>query len=329
MLQIGVVGVNYKTASLKLRESLAREAQLQTTKLEQNFDFPHVVLATCNRFEIYFSSNDLYSTSHQIVRTLEKIVGNSSRSSFYHYFDHTCFFHLAKVISGLDSAILGESDIQRQVKKGYQLAHKRQNLSKELHYLFQKSLRIGKKLRTHFLRPHRLINLEKYIATSSKQFIDEPILFVGYSDINRKIMNEFRQNGFSDFTLCTRSKQIDENIPILPFEQIAQWINYSVVVVGTKYGEYLLKEKQAYLESVKTSLIFDLGIPRNVEPLLSEVEKIELIDLEHIALQIEKRREISQLEIKRAEEEIRNLTRQYEDIYQAREVTKMRMLVGV
>lgn len=328
MLQIGVVGINYKTAPLKLRESLARKV-LESNEFEELIDTPFVLLSTCNRFEVYFSSPDLYTTSHKIVRQIERLLGGGSRSSFYHYFDHTCFFHLAKVISGLDAAIIGESDVKRQVKKAYLSAHQKRRLSKEIHFLFQKSMRISKYLRTHYLNPHHLMNLEEIIYTMSKKWLDRGVLFVGYSEINRKISKSLLQQGIHRQALCTRYNVDSPVFDVIPYSDIDCWTQYGVVIVGAKHPGYLLKAQHAYLRNVNTRALFDLGIPRNVEPLLSENKEINLYSIDMLADAIEERRAPSLFNIRSSEEVIREMTKKYEKSYNQRELEKARLLVGV
>ena len=306
MLQVGVVGINYKSAPLALREAFARYVIEETKGLETMLSAPFVLLATCNRFEIYFSASDLYAASHEIVRKLEKIVGVGLRSSFYHYFGHTCFFHLSKVASGLDAAIVGESDIQGQVKKAYEGAAFSRLLNKDLHYIFQKSLRVGKILRTHFFPSQDVMSLEDVIfkLVSNK----DKILFVGYSEINRKIMHFFKERGIKDITICTNS--CIEGC--LPKEAIDEWVNYSVVIVGTKYPGYLL---HATVIKTSTRLLFDLGMPRNIDPKLREICK--LYSLEEITSGVK-----SSINMKECEEAIKDLTRRYEKIYARRQILK-------
>jgi glutamyl-tRNA reductase len=319
MLQVGVVGVNYKTAPLELREALSKEIIAFPKSLQEKLSQPFVLLVTCNRFEVYFSSQDLYAASHEIARRLEKIVGFSSRSCFYHYFDHTCFYHLSKVICGLDAAILGESDIQGQVKRAYYEGALDRQLPKDLHYLFQKSLRIGKQIRTHFFPSHKLMTLEELIYLLSKEWLHEKILFVGYSEINRKIMHFFRGQGMTNMTVCTTAELKGS----LPLEKVEEWVNYSVVIVGTKRQDYVLNFK----EHCQTKLVFDLGMPRSVDPLLKQV--LKLYTLEDLSLEIEKRQAFPILDLRLCEKAIGDLTSRYEKIYAKRELNKTRMLLSV
>lgn len=325
MLEIGVVGISYKTAPLKVRESVARQVgQLF------NFGLPCVLLTTCNRFEIYFSASDLHQASLEILKRLEGVIGDLDRSSFYSFFEHQCFFHLAKVISGLDSAIMGESDIQRQVKKAYQLAHERGRLSKEIHFLFQKSLRIGKRLRTDFLQKQKMMTLERYILEKVDERGDQPILFFGYSDVNRKLIKEFQHRNVKALYICTRAQEVDlPGVEVIGFDQRRDWIHFPIVVVGTKSPDYLLKEQHLYMNEIKTRLIFDLGIPRLVEPQVGQEEGIELIDLESVASYIEEKRAISNLDVLRCEAQIASFTQLYEASFALREENKARLLLSV
>src|SRR3989304_3124875 len=126
-MRIGVLGINHKSASLDVREAVARASHAIAA------DFSAVLLSTCNRTEIYFSEDDLAGAHSQILHELKSRIGISFEHALYAYFGEDCFFHLAAVTAGLDSGLLGESEIQRQVKAAYQAAT---GLSSPLHFLF-------------------------------------------------------------------------------------------------------------------------------------------------------------------------------------------------
>ena len=128
-MRVGLIGMNYKLFDLEIREHFAKEAE---RLLERNLGFPLVLLSTCNRTEIYYSAEDLSEGHSAILSELKSGIGEFSDDNLYSYFGEQCFGHLAKVASGLDSVILGEAEIQRQVKEAYE---------KALEYYF-KSLKI-------------------------------------------------------------------------------------------------------------------------------------------------------------------------------------------
>jgi len=144
-MRIGLVGINHKLASLSLRESLAKAFR----KCFGN-SHPFILLLTCNRIELYFSSPDLAATHTAILSALKKETSCECDQKLYSFFGMECFLHLAKVTAGFDSAIMAETEIQGQVKQAYEEALKSKKLPSELHFLFQKSLHISKLCRSKY-----------------------------------------------------------------------------------------------------------------------------------------------------------------------------------
>ena len=117
---IGVVGVNHKSAGIALRESLAKAWEtIVSDLLAGTLKVNHVLVNTCNRTELYFSAMDLENTCAQVVAHLCRVLGPVVQDSIYCYIGGECFYHLARVVSGMDSAVLAETEIQGQVKQAY------------------------------------------------------------------------------------------------------------------------------------------------------------------------------------------------------------------
>src|SRR5690606_30735119 len=148
---------------------------------------PMVLLSTCNRTEIYFSGEDLADIHSDLLSFFRLYLSEPFEHRLYAYFGIDCFSHLSRVASGLDSAILAETEILAQVRLAYSRAAQIFSLPSCIHYMFQKSLRVAKHTRSSF-------SLEKGIATlygTLWQMAEEQlgdlkearILLVGYSEI--------------------------------------------------------------------------------------------------------------------------------------------------
>jgi glutamyl-tRNA reductase len=279
-MHVGIVGIHFKTADLALHEFVARGA---ISLFEGDLAIPMVLLSTCNRTEIYFSSNDLLSTRDQIVRLLETHAGRSIGSFIYSYFEKDCFVHLCRVVSGLDSVILFETEIVRQVKIAYSSATKRFVLPSILHYLFQKSLQIGKAVRTNFVSQKERLTLFYTLWSLADSFFQDlrkkKVLLVGYSQIHRKFALFLKTKGVFDLTFCSRFPQLVSGWPCIGRESVSCWNQYDLISSAStevRTCEYLISG-----EGKKTHLIFDLSVPRNVDP---NIEKggVVLFNMEQI-----------------------------------------------
>lgn len=269
-MHIGIVGINHKSASLELREVLARGFERAFVREEG------VLLSTCNRTEYYFSARGLAEAQIDVLSQLRGYVNAPFEHALYSYFGKDCFTHFGRVVSGIDSAIFGESEIQRQAKLAYETARKAQKLPHDLHYLFQKGLKIGKEMRTSFLLSQKEISLPfaiQFLIERNQLSLDQSkILFVGNSAINRKLISFFRRHGASDLTLCTRMKG-EFGIQTVGWEKLNEWNVYDVVICGTHHDEYVVRPLQ---ETSKT-LLFDLSVPRMVDPRLPNLYNIDQI----------------------------------------------------
>jgi len=253
---IGVLGINFKTADLQVREAVARAAL--TLSGERAIFFPHpiVVLSTCNRTEIYFSGEDLARVHSDLLAHLRAQIGEPFEHRLYSYFGIDCFAHLCSVTAGLDSAMIAETEIQRQVKMAYTAAR---HLPSCLHYAFQKALKVGKCVRNQ-LDPRGLPTLYGMLWRLA-EWQQKRILLVGYSEINRGFISFLMHKGVRDISLCTRSAPQLEGIRICGRSELDYWQNYDVIVCASTANGYLITG-----QSDRSHTIFDLSVPRNVDP---------------------------------------------------------------
>ncbi len=279
-MRVGIVGVNHKSCDLKLREMIAKSAAQLKIK-------DSVLLSTCNRTEMYFSGEDLAEIHGDILSLIRAKVKEPFEHALYSYFGEDCFAHLALVTAGLDSVVLAETEIQRQAKLSYEVAVEEGKLVKELHYLFQKSFKIAKKIRTSFPALKSEISLEGMLLRLSNSFFQTSpkVLFIGNSKVNRQIITFFKKKGITDLFLYTRSLTSEE-----PFANLDRWHEFDLVICGTKAEEYLIN-----LEDVgnfyKTRLMIDLGVPRNIDPRFRIHPYITLLNIEEIGNLIKKKEE--------------------------------------
>lgn len=263
-LPVGILGINHKSAAFDLREKVA--LVFQDTFLEDK-----IILSTCHRTEIYFSQSDLAEVQYELLANLKKQIRDCQEHAFYSYFGRECFFHLACVTTGLDSALIAECDIQRQVKIAYEEARKHHPLSAPLHYLFQKSLKLGKTARFQFPLFQKPFHLESLLYQIISHWMNGPcrVLLVGNSDMNRKIIHYFRKKSHLELTLVTTfletaaSFELDSDIRLKDRQELLHWDNYDVIITATTAPMFLISSKPQYQNR---HLFLDLSVPRVVDP---------------------------------------------------------------
>lgn len=339
MMRVGVLGINHKLADLKFRELLAKACQRRFSpemSLHGNHHF--VLLSTCNRTEVYFSSEELTATHSYLLNILRQDVLDISQDfdqKLYSYFGGDCFLHLCRVTAGLDSAIVAETEIQGQVKAAYERTLEFCRLPYELHYLFQKSLGIAKKVRGVLPVKPGLPNVEHAILQTGEHLFEAPrqakVLFIGASEINQKILCFLKAKHITRLTLCNRSEEKGQRIanlhdvPFAGWDEVERWHTYDWVILGTKASEHLISYKQMPNHCIGQKLVIDLSVPRNVDPLLSRHTNITLLNIDQINRRLKIRRKSMHLSLHAAEELIIQATNQQIHLFQEKERSRLRL----
>lgn len=304
-MQIAVLGINHKCADVSLREQIAKS-------IVQDYPFPHVLLSTCNRTEIYFSSSDMADTHSLILGTLKELIPDEFEHRLYAYFGTECFIHLAKVTAGLDSAILGETEIQGQVKAAYEKAPM---VCLELHFLFQKALHLAKHVRTTM--PLTTTQLEDTVLRLCSPF--RKVLFIGLSAINRRLIKALKTTSLVSLSNRTEDKAFqfahDHGLIYCPWNS---WQGHDALIFGTTSPTWLLTAS----DSIDARLVVDLSVPRNVDPHLAT--RLNLINID----QINERIQNTSTAIHPGEELVRVMSLRYIEAFFKRREAKQLMLVG-
>lgn len=212
-MQLGVVGVSYHHTDVCQREGVLKVFQ----EIEQNPTYREhmlgdhvswVLLFTCHRVELYYHSESPSACVDENIHSLSESIHRAWGIRPYHHQCVDCFVHLFSVTGGADSLELCETEIQGQVKRCYVQAYTQRKLSSALHFLFQKALKEGKTIRSQ-CSPHverySLVEVVRDLLFQNQKTLDCRFLFIGYSEINRKVAGGLQQYGFEHITFCSRA----------------------------------------------------------------------------------------------------------------------------
>lgn len=334
-MRVGVLGINHKLADLELRELLAKACQRRLAPgLSTHGEHSFILLSTCNRTEVYFSSEELAATHSYLLSILRNDVCDDFDQKLYSYFGQDCLLHLCRVAAGLDSAIVAETEIQGQVKNAYEVAKEYYRLPFEQHYLFQKALGIAKKVRGVLPTKPGVPDIEHAIYQTGEHLfenVQQPsILFVGASEINEKILSSFVSKQLNNISLCNRSSEKGQKlaakyyIPFVPWNDLQRWHEFDWIILGTKAPEYLLNQ-QSSSKKIGKKLIIDLSVPRNADPILARHPEITLLNIDQINRRLKIRRERLMHSLNQAEEMISEAIQQQIELFHEKEKTRLRL----
>jgi glutamyl-tRNA reductase len=224
----------------------------------------HVFLVTCNRVEVY------YGDGEPLPETVE---------------------HLFRVTAGLESHILGETQIQGQVKRAYERAVEKKTTSKGLHILFQKALSVGKKVRSRTSLSKGVISHDKAVISVIKKergaLRGLNAVVLGVNDLNESIVKSLLSSGVHSVFIGSKSSQKAKrsagNIGCGHFalsERYEKIKEADLLISATSAPHRLVEMKKVNIS--RELLILDLAVPRDVDPDVGNISGVKLYNIEEV-----------------------------------------------
>ncbi|TXH59652.1 MAG: glutamyl-tRNA reductase [Bacteroidia bacterium] len=309
-----VFGVSYQSSDFDFREkfTIASDgvenilARLSSSKAIKEV----VILSTCNRVEVYCVASDIDFVINAVCH-IQHVCPEKLLPQAYIYEGVACANHLFKVISGLDSMILGESEIVAQVKHALYLSRKQNTIGASLSGLFQMGLAVSKEVRTATEINGVSVSLGSaivnYIQANVVNHLARNVLFIGAGQMMQVIAPYFTSLGFRHKTVVNRtiSKACDVakimGGEALEFTKLNTIIDdYDIIIVCLGGGKPILDEVmlKGFVVSQKPLLIIDLSFPSMTKIDLSLNSKITLVSMAQIAKLVdvgkERRRELAE-----------------------------------
>ena len=302
-MHIVLVGLNYRSAPIELRERLAfQREQLPDAfaKLRQAGLDEAAILSTCNRVEIYAGVSRLDGAVDRLAQFLSEhsrmaLPGLAER--LYSYAEPDSIQHLFSVASGLDSMMLGEVEILHQVKHAYEWARESGATGKLLNVLFQRALNTAKDVRTRTAIGRGCTSVGAVaVELSGKIFgnlTGASALLIGAGKIGELTLKRLSERGVREIRIINRSLERAEQLAAsyqataLPLETLdRQLLDADVLITSTSAPSWILSRQEIAramrARRQRPLCIVDLGVPRNVEPAVSTLEDVFLFDVDDL-----------------------------------------------
>ncbi len=289
------VGISHHTANVETRERYASEsARILAADVAGCAET--IVLSTCNRVEVYAASSGQVSTK-KIMHLLAGESVDSNEDAFYRYEKEECVQHLFRVASGLDSMVVGETEILGQAKKAYAAARERGTAGPYLHRLFQRAFRVAKQVRSRTEITRGAVSIGSAAVDLAQKIFGElngrKVLIVGAGENAERTARALVSRGVRDLRLTNRS---DERASILadfvgarpiPFHAwVDQCGEIDILISSTSSSEPLLTREKIHpilSERVDRPLfIIDIAVPRDIAPDVNEIEGVYLYDIDSL-----------------------------------------------
>ena len=261
-----------------------------------------VIIQTCNRIEL-FATSDNHSVE-KIKSTWASLTGledNAFKDTLEVCENKDAYEHLLKLTSGLESLVVGEEQIIRQIKESISVARQAQASGKRLNKLFDRSIRIGTRIRNSTGIGRGGISLGSMAVKLAEENVDDikskHVLLIGTGEAATMVAKSLKKRGY---TFNVTSRTLERSIGFsqtlggkpIKFEDILSGFNnYDVIFVATTAPYFLVtfdKMKQAMKNKKTGIMILDLSNPRTVDEKVAVIPGIKLMNIDQIAEMVDK-----------------------------------------
>ncbi|MCF7809728.1 glutamyl-tRNA reductase [bacterium] len=328
-------GINHRTSSLAERELF----QLQRYELAKaTADFKRisgfeeiVILATCNRIEFYCKNTIKIDPKDAVISFYkERRIENTKQLEDIYFVRHgtSASRHLFKVTSGLDSPLLGEYQVLGQTKDAYSAACSVNGPSKYLHKLFHHAFHIAKLVRNETdigsgIQSLAGASIEMVLDHFNRNLKGKKALIIGVNNSTEMLLSRLANEG-ADITVTNRTYNTavkvarPYNASVVQFEVMPSVLKeFSIIFSVTSSPGYLIKPECFIDKSSKSIIAIDLAVPRDIDPLVGDIDYVTLLDLDDLKVYLDKTQTTRAVDLPYALDLIEEQVRIYELWYKS------------
>lgn len=300
-MKLFAAGISYKTAPVEVREQLAVTAtQLanQGCRLKLCGDLEEVVLlSTCNRVEIYGTTQRLTGRIDSLFRLLSA-EDRDYRPFVYLHEDAAAVRHVFSVTSGLDSMVIGETEIAGQVKHAYETAVQNQLTGPVLNRLFQKALQAAKEIRTRTVVGRGATSVGSVAVELAEKIFrgdlaERTVIIIGAGQMGEACVRHLAKKGTRSVLVSNRSFERAEALAqefggqAVRFDDcLGAMAQADIVVTSTGCPKTLLHraevEELMRARHNRPLFLIDISVPRNIDAAVHQLEGVYLYDIDDL-----------------------------------------------
>jgi len=315
-----VVGLSYKTAPVDVREKLSVHPSVlpcQACRLKLAGNLTEVVLlSTCNRVEIYGTAPD---GSDEVDELFQHLAGREVDFSPHIYVrrGEAAIRHLFSVAAGLDSMVVGETEITGQVKQAYERALAARLTGALTNRLFQTALQIGKEIRTQTNIGRGSVSvgsvaLDLAEKVFDRQLTEKTVMIIGAGKMGEACVKHLAKKGVRSVLVSNRSFERAERLAAefggraVRFENcLSSMSEADIVISSTGCPQTILERKD--LASVlpqrrgRPLIMIDIAVPRDINPDVQELENVYLYNIDHLESIVQENLKLREQELAKCE----------------------------
>ena len=296
------VGLNHTTAPVQVREQLSWNSEQLPELLDdlRNCGIPGVPLSTCNRSEFYFVETPEGDGCNRLRELLtRRFVASDEdlKRYLYAHENYHAILHLFRVVSGLDSMIVGEEQISGQVRQAYNSAVQAGTATGLLARLFQQASRAGRRVRRDTGISVGALSVSRACVELARSALGDlsssSVLVVGAGEAGQTAAEALSLAGVRNITVTNRTYARAEELAgslsarALPFDRLPEALGESDIVIGcTGSPGYVLQagliDRTMAFRPERPLFLMDIAVPRDIDPCAARVRNVSLRDIDDL-----------------------------------------------
>jgi glutamyl-tRNA reductase len=302
------VGISHHTAPLDVRERLwfsSDEIRRTLPLLKPLSTSESVLFSTCNRTELYVMMENGTIEPDVLKKLLiaqKSAVGKVQPSDMFMMTAGDAARHLFRVAASLDSMVLGDVQILAQVKEGFNLAIELGTAGVFMNRLFQLAFRVGKRTRTETEIGEGAVSISYAAVELAEKIFDDlqkkTAFIIGAGETAGLTATHLRGKNIGKLLITNRTQERAEQLAqkvhgtAIPFDSWCDALAESDIVISSvEVNRYIIQPSdiQSLVRKNRNGPLFviDLGVPRNIDPQIKELENIFLYDLDTLNTMID------------------------------------------
>jgi glutamyl-tRNA reductase len=323
MSELLAIGISHKTAPVEIRERLALPDARATEFLRDLRGAAEiqeaVAISTCNRTELYLVVGDPVEAESTVLAMLARqaeIRPTELASAIYSHRNCDAARHLYRVTAGLESMIVGEAEVQGQVKRAYDAALTQEMAGPLTNRLFKAALATGKRVRSETGISERQLSLPGVAVALARELLGPlhgcEVVIVGTGETSELTARALADSGGETVFVATRRRDRALSLArryggrTASFDELPHVLLRADIVVAATASPHLLLEARELAEVMRDRqnrpmLLIDLAVPRDIDAACAEIPGISLYDIDDLQAVIARNRKVRQAEARKAE----------------------------
>ncbi len=303
-MSVVVIGLSHRSAPVELRERFAfaeaRVPEALQELRETGIVAEGVILSTCNRVEIYAATT--LAPAESFARIKQFLIAHHAYDGalgdeLYALAEPDSLHHLFKVAAGLDSMVIGETEIFGQLKKAYDLAFQHKHTGARLNKAFQRAFNVAKHIRTETnIQRGSVSVMSAAVELAEKIFTalaEHEVLVIGAGETSEKTARALQSRGVQKITVTNRSPERAAALAAglgaraVPWEQWPDAFERIDIAVSSTAAPHHILDR-AILEPLmkrrkhRPLLLIDLAVPRDIDPAVNALDNIYLYNVDDL-----------------------------------------------